>query len=96
MSENEDKPRVQGVVIKVLPDTKYIVKFKLGGLDHEMMAYPSGKIRKNYIKIQEGDQVIIELDMYSNLELGRIVFRVDPTRTIPEFAKPTLTDELLN
>ena len=95
MVGTEEKPRAQGVVIKVLPDTKYIVQIKLGGMEHQLVAYPSGKIRKNYIKIEEKNQVIVELDT-TNLDLGRIIFRIDPGRAIPEYAKPTLTDELLN
>lgn len=40
----------------------------------QVIAHISGKIRRNFIKILLGDQVIIELSPY-DLKRGRIIYR---------------------
>ncbi|BBA84760.1 translation initiation factor IF-1 [endosymbiont of Pachyrhynchus infernalis] len=60
-----------GVVINTLPNTMFKVKLNNGNI---IIAYISGKIRKNYIKILNGDKVIVELTPY-DLKKGRIIFR---------------------
>ncbi len=62
----------EGVVQEVLPDSFY--KVKLNENEHIIIAYASGKIRKNKIKIIEGDNVSIEISPY-DLTKGRITFR---------------------
>ena len=42
--------------------------------DHVVLAYVSGKMKMNSIKIAEGDKVRVELSPY-DLSRGRIVFR---------------------
>ena len=39
-----------------------------------MLAYISGRMRKNYIRILEGDKVTVELSPY-DLHRGRITYR---------------------
>ncbi len=63
--------QVEGVVSKVLPATMYRVKLANG---HEILAHISGKMRKNFIKITNGDRVTVEMSPY-DLEKGRITFR---------------------
>ena len=62
---------VEGTVIKVLPGTMYTVKLDN---DHEILAHISGKMRKFFIKIVNGDRVKIEMSPY-DLTKGRITFR---------------------
>ncbi|MEG2563787.1 MAG: translation initiation factor IF-1, partial [Lactococcus sp.] len=61
----------EGKVIEVLPNTTFKVELTN---KHVVVAYLSGKLRKNYIKILEGDAVKIELSPY-DLTKGRIVWR---------------------
>ena len=63
--------QLEGVVSKVLPATMYRVKLANG---HEILAHISGKMRKNFIKITNGDRVTVEMSPY-DLEKGRITFR---------------------
>ncbi|PIR41485.1 MAG: translation initiation factor IF-1 [Candidatus Yanofskybacteria bacterium CG10_big_fil_rev_8_21_14_0_10_46_23] len=70
MSEKNNKERVEGVVTKTLPDTKFIVELEGG---KEILAYLSGKMRLNYIKVLTGDTVQLELS--PDQTKGRIVYR---------------------
>lgn len=67
----EDVIEGEGKVIEVLPNTNFKVELTNG---HVIIAYLSGKLRKNYIKILEGDAVKVELSPY-DLTKGRIVWR---------------------
>ena len=62
---------MQGVVDDVLPDTRFRVTLENG---HELIAYTSGKMKKNHIRILAGDRVSRELSPYA-LSKGRINFR---------------------
>ncbi len=76
----EEKIVVEGVVIDVLPSSECLVEVELGDADlamkHQLMAYLSGKMRKNYIKVNAGDRVKVEISTY-NPKLGRIVYKID-------------------
>lgn len=67
----EDLIEVEGTVMKVLPATMYRVKLASG---HEILAHISGKMRKHFIKITNGDKVTVEMSPY-DLSKGRITFR---------------------
>ena len=67
----EDVIEAEGKVIEVLPNTNFRVELSNG---HVIVAYLSGKLRKNYIKILEGDAVKVELSPY-DLTKCRIVWR---------------------
>ena len=67
----EDIIEVEGTVTKVLPATMYRVKLASG---HDILAHISGKMRKNFIKITNGDKVTVEMTPY-DLSKGRITFR---------------------
>ena len=41
---------------------------------HEILAYLSGKMRKHYIRVLEGDRVKIEMSPY-DLSRGRVTYR---------------------
>lgn len=67
----EELIEMNGVVAEVLPDSRYRVSCENG---HQLIAYTSGKMRKNHIRIIAGDQVSLELSPY-DLSKGRITFR---------------------
>ena len=67
----EELIEMRGKVSEVLPDARYRVTLDNG---HEMVAYTSGKMRKNHIRILAGDNVSLELSPY-DLSKGRITFR---------------------
>ena len=62
---------MEGVVSEVLPNTTFRVMLENG---HEVLAYLSGKMRKHYIRVLEGDRVKCELSPY-DLSRGRVTYR---------------------
>ena len=68
---NKDVIEMQGKVIEVRPNTVFRVKLEN---DHTITAHISGKMRKNYIRILNGDNVTVEMSPY-DLSKGRITFR---------------------
>lgn len=67
----EELIEINGIIKKILPDSKFEVILKNG---HKLIAYTSGKIRLNHIRILVGDKVTIEISPY-DLNKGRIIFR---------------------
>lgn len=67
----EDVIEFEGVVEEVLPNTNFKVRLSNG---HVITAYISGKLRTNYIRILEGDNVKVEMSPY-DLTKGRITWR---------------------
>jgi translation initiation factor IF-1 len=63
--------QVTGRIVEPLPNAMFRVALENG---HEVLAYISGKIRTNFIKILPGDRVAIELSPY-DLSRGRITYR---------------------
>lgn len=59
------------VVTQVLPDTKYRVQLENG---FEILAYASGKVKRNYVKIMKNDLVRLEISL-DDTTRGRIVYR---------------------
>src|SRR5207249_11212257 len=66
-----DAIQMMGTVTEVLPNTTFRVKLENG---HEVLAYVSGKMRKNYIRILQGARVAVDLSPY-DLTRGRITYR---------------------
>ena len=62
---------VEGTVNVALRDSTFDVELANG---HKVLAYLSGKIRKNYIRVLPGDRVLVELSPY-DLTRGRITYR---------------------
>jgi len=62
---------VEGTVIEPLPNAMFRVELADG---HKVLAHVSGKIRLHYIKILNGDKVLVELSPY-DLSRGRITYR---------------------
>lgn len=73
----EDLLEMQGVVADVLPDSRYLVTLENG---HTLIAYAAGKMRKNHIRIINGDKVTVEVSAY-DFSKGRINFRHIENRT---------------
>lgn len=67
----EDVIEFEGVVVEVLPNTTFKVRLSNG---HEIRTHLSGRLRKNFIKILEGDKVKVEMSPY-DLTQGRISWR---------------------
>jgi len=67
---------VEGRVIEVMRNANFKVEIKNArtGNTHTVLAYLSGKLYKNNIKVLEGDMVKIELSPY-DLTKGRIIWR---------------------
>ncbi len=70
--KDESKIIVEGTVVEALPDTQFTVELDNG---HRVLAYLSGRMRKNYIRILLGDRVRVELSEY-DLNRGRITYRL--------------------
>jgi len=62
---------VEGTVIEPLPNAMFRVELANG---HKVLAHISGKIRLHYIRVLQGDRVLIELSPY-DLSRGRITYR---------------------
>ena len=62
---------VKGVVVDTMPNAVFRVRLENG---FEVIAHISGKLRQNYIKILNGDNVTVELSPY-DLTRGRIIWR---------------------
>ncbi|MBS0345308.1 MAG: translation initiation factor IF-1 [Proteobacteria bacterium] len=73
----EDLLEMQGVVMEVLPDSRFRVTLDNG---HMLVAYSGGKMRKNHIRVLAGDKVSLEMSPY-DLSKGRITFRHIEGRT---------------
>ncbi|MBA4172731.1 MAG: translation initiation factor IF-1 [Hyphomicrobium sp.] len=75
----EEMLEFEGVVDEVLPDARCRVKLDNG---HEVVAYTSGRMKKNRIRILAGDRVTVEMTPY-DLTKGRINFRHKDARSGP-------------
>lgn len=82
--QKQIKVNVEGKVLEVLPDTKYRIEIEVGGIKHIITGYPSGKIRKNYIKLAEGDEVVVEMSPEYDLNIGRVVWKKNRKGTTPD------------
>jgi|TARA_B110000116_G_scaffold251483_1_gene246593 translation initiation factor IF-1 len=67
----QDLLEFSGIVIEMLPNAMFRVKLDN---DHIVTAHSAGKIRKNRIRILQGDKVKVEVTPY-DLTKGRIIFR---------------------
>ena len=61
----------KGKVIDLLPNAMFRVKLEN---DHIVIAHTAGKLRKNRIRVLQGDNVTVEVTPY-DLTKGRIIFR---------------------
>ncbi|HEV2334797.1 MAG TPA: translation initiation factor IF-1 [Stellaceae bacterium] len=80
----EDLIEFEGTVSELLPDARFRVRLDNG---HETLAYSSGKMKKNRIRILAGDRVTVEMTPY-DLTKGRINFRHKDTTAPPVMPRP--------
>lgn len=70
----KEKTVSRATVIEALPDALFKVKLaNKEGKEEVILAYLSGKMRFNRIKVLIGDSVVVELDPYGGK--GRIIQR---------------------
>jgi translation initiation factor IF-1 len=67
----EELLQFDGMVTEILPDARFRVELENG---HAVIAYTSGRMRKNRIKTLTGDRVTVEMSPY-DMEKARLVFR---------------------
>ncbi len=68
----EEPIEVKAVVLETLPNAMFSVEIREN--NHKILAHVSGKMRKHFIRILPGDEVLVELSPY-DLTKGRIVYR---------------------
>ncbi|MBX3385885.1 MAG: translation initiation factor IF-1 [Phycisphaeraceae bacterium] len=71
MPKQDDKLTLDAVVEESLPNAMFMVRLPN---NHKVLAYVSGKMRMNYIRILPGDKVTVELSPY-DLTKARITYR---------------------
>ena len=62
----------EGKIVAVLAGTMFRVEL---ANKHQILAHISGKMRKRFIRLTNGDRVKLEMSPY-DLEKGRIVYRL--------------------
>jgi translation initiation factor IF-1 len=67
----EEAIEVRATVLEPLPNAMFKVELEN---KHQVLAHISGRMRKHFIRILRGDQVLVELSPY-DLTRGRIVYR---------------------
>ena len=67
----QDTREFEGVVTDLLPNAMFRVQLDNG---HNVTANAAGKLRKNRIRVLQGDRVKLEVSPY-DLSKGRIIFR---------------------
>ena len=71
-SDKEEGIELDGVVVENLPNAQFRVKLEDTG--NEILCYVSGKMRKHWIRILNGDRVRVSVSPY-DLTRARIVYR---------------------
>ena len=67
----QEKLEFKGKVTELLPNAMFRVKLEN---NHEVLAHTAGKLRKNRIRVLNGDNVLVEVTPY-DLTKGRIIYR---------------------
>ena len=67
----QDFLEFKGEVKELLPNAMFKVKLEN---NHEILAHTAGKLKKNRIRILNGDDVLVEVTPY-DLTKGRIIYR---------------------
>ena len=67
----QDLLEFRGKITEVLPNAMLKVELENGA---KILAHTAGKLRKNRIRVLQGDSVTVEISPY-DLQKGRITFR---------------------
>ena len=70
-AKQKEAIEVEGKVTESLPNASFRVELANG---HDVLAYVSGKLKFNFIRVLPGDRVLVELSPY-DLTRGRITYR---------------------
>ncbi|MDX9911148.1 MAG: translation initiation factor IF-1 [Phycisphaerales bacterium] len=73
MAKQDDKFTFEAVVVEALPNAMFKVRLP-NEQKTEVLAYVSGKMRQNWIRILPGDRVTVEMSPY-DLTKARITYR---------------------
>jgi translation initiation factor IF-1 len=68
----EEAIEMEGEVIEALPDTFFRIELENG---HQVLAKLAGRLRRNWIRVNPGDRVRVEISPY-DLTRGRITYRL--------------------
>ena len=71
MASTKEVIKMRGKVVEALPNTQFKVELENG---LSIIAHISGKMRKNYIRLVNGDMVDVEMTPY-DLTKGRVTYR---------------------
>ena len=63
---------VRGTVIETLPNASFLVELEQN--HHRVYGHPSGRMRRNNIRILPGDKILMEISPY-DITRGRIIYR---------------------
>ncbi len=72
MKQKKDIIEARGIIIEVLPNAMFLVELEQN--HHRIFGHPSGKMRKNNIRILPGDKILLEISPY-DITRGRIIYR---------------------
>ena len=70
-AKQKEAIEVERKVTESLPNASFRVELANG---HDVLAYVSGKLKLNFIRVLPGDRVLVELSPY-DLTRGRITYR---------------------
>lgn len=73
MAKQDDKFTFEAVVVEALPNAMFRVRLP-NEQKTQVLAYVSGKMRQNWIRILPGDKVTVEMSPY-DLTKARITYR---------------------
>ena len=76
----QDLLEFKGKVTDLLPNAMFRVQLENG---HVVTAHTAGKLRKNRIRVLQGDNVTVEMTPY-DLTKGRIIFRGWPNASVAQ------------
>lgn len=71
-AKEKDSIEVKGIVLESLPNASFLVELEEN--HHRIVAHPSGRMRKNNIRILPGDKILMEISPY-DISRGRIIYR---------------------
>jgi translation initiation factor IF-1 len=72
VKEKKEVVEVKGIVLEALPGSSFLVELEHN--HHRIFANPSGRMRRNNIRILPGDRILLEISPY-DINRGRIIYR---------------------
>lgn len=69
MAKSSENREVQGEILEILPNTMFKIKLVEGA---EIIGVPSGKMRRGFMRLLPGTNVVVEMTPYDE-KRGRII-----------------------